>query len=91
MKKIKNLLLILSLLMVLPVHSAINLDDITSPLEPFYRFGTTDTPENQIDVTSKIDISPTHNKEEKMDSEGLTYADLSIKKMSLEISKTLEC
>lgn len=66
-----------------------------SPKDIFYRFGTTDVPERPIDTTSQLDLStpvadikPASIKEEK--KENLTYADLSIKSMSMEISKNIE-
>jgi hypothetical protein len=75
--------------------SAIDLNDITSPKEHFYRFGTTDIPEvkyeagDKIDLsTPDIDIKPVTIKETK--PETLTYADLSIKSMAMEISKSVE-
>ncbi len=69
----------------------VKLDDISSPKDIFFRLGTTDVPENKIDVNGKIDIKPAVVKEEeKYYSEGLTYADLSIKKMALEVSKSIE-
>lgn len=86
-KLISSLLL---LVFVNPVFASVNLDDLTSVKEPFFRLGTTDIPENKIDVSGKLDIKPIISKEEKSYSEGLTYADLSIKKMSLEVSKSVE-
>ena len=75
--------------------SAIDLNDIKSPKEHFYRFGTTDIPEvkyeagDKIDLsTPDIDIKPVTIKETK--PETLTYADLSIKSMAMEISKSVE-
>lgn len=78
------------LLLHLNVQAEVLLDDVTSPKDPFYRLGTTDTPENKIDVTAKIDVRPSIPKEEKLYSEGLTYADLSIRKMAAEVSKSVE-
>ena len=73
-----------------PVYAEVNLDDINTPKDIFFRLGTTDVPENKIDVNSKIDIKPAVIKEEKVSNEALTYADLSIKKMALEVSKSVE-
>lgn len=75
---------------LLPASAEVNLDDVTSPKEIFYRFGTTDAPENKVDVTGKIDVKPQVVKEDKFYSEGLTYADLSIKKMAAETSGSVE-
>lgn len=75
---------------MLPVSAEVKLDDVTTPKDIFYRLGTTDTPENKIDVNSKEEVKAQIVKEEKYYSEGLTYADLSIKKMALEVSKSVE-
>ena len=89
--KLFSLFLTLSLfLTVLSVHSEVLTEDLTTPKKPFYRLGTTDTPENKFDATAKIDVRPSIQKEEKLYSEGLTYADLSIKKMAAEVSKSIE-
>ncbi len=87
--KILSLLLILSFL-ISPTLAEVKLDDITSPKDIFYRFGTTDIPENKIDVQGKIEVKPSIVVEDKFYSEGLTYADLSIKKMSMEVSKSID-
>ena len=81
-------LLLLSALIVLPVSAEVKLDDVTSPKDIFYRLGTTDTPENKVDVTGKIEVKPAIVKEDKFET--LTYADLSIKKMAIEVSKSVE-
>ena len=74
---------------------AITLNDIQSEKTIFYRLGTTNSPETKVDTSKKIDLSnsdmniiPTITKEMKSDS--ITYADLSIKKMAIEISKSIE-
>ena len=82
--------LMLAALLMLPVSAEVKLDDVTTPKDIFYRLGTTDTPENKIDVNSKEEVKAQIVKEEKYYSEGLTYADLSIKKMALEVSKSVE-
>ena len=66
------------------------MDDVTSPKDLFYRLGTTDSPENKIDITGKVEVKPQIVKEEISSNEALTYADLSIKKMALEVSKSVE-
>ena len=94
MIKNKFVIIVFAIALINPAY-AINLIDIKSPKDIFYRFGTTDTPEKQIDTSRKIDLSqqetsirPVVKKETK--PEILTYADLSIKSMALEVSKTLE-
>ena len=45
--------LMLAALLMLPVSAEVKLDDVTTPKDIFYRLGTTDTPENKIDVNSR--------------------------------------
>ena len=92
--RILSAVLLFSFLSFLPAQ-AINLQDISTPKEHFFRFGTTDTPEKKIERSPEIDLStpevnikPITIKETKSDS--LTYADLSIKSMAMEISKSIE-
>ena len=92
--KTASILLALTLLWQISAY-AVNLDDIKDPKPYFYRFGTTDTPEQRYDITKDIDVSieqvkikPTNISEEK--KEHLTYADLSIKSMAMEISKLID-
>ena len=92
--KIAVLLLIASLFFAQSFVNA-EIEKINSPKDIFYRFGTTDVPEKPIDTTNQLDLStpvvnikPVSIKEEK--KENITYADLSIKSMSMEISKAIE-
>ena len=90
---IKNRLTAICLLFTLtlsPVLANVTLDDVNTPKDLFFRLGTTDIPENKIDITVKEEVKPQFAKEDKYYSEGLTYADLSIKKMALEVSKSVE-
>jgi hypothetical protein len=75
--------------------SKTELNDLKTPKDSFYRFGTTDVPELKYDKSSQIDLSipkldtkPAVINEVK--PENLTYADLSIKSMAMEISKSIE-
>lgn len=71
--------------------AALQLEDLTSPKEQFYRLGTTDTPEIKVDFEVQSVIMPVVQKEVTVkDTQNLTYADLSIKKMALEISKSID-
>ena len=71
--------------------AALQLEDLSTPKEQFYRLGTTDSPEIKVDFDVKPIIQPDVQKEVTVkDSQNLTYADLSIKKMALEISKEIE-
>lgn len=92
--KIISAVLLLAFLSFIPAQ-AIDLNSISSPKEHFYRFGTSDTPEKKVDRSAEIDLStpemnikPVTIKETKPES--LTYADLSIKSMAMEISKSIE-
>ena len=71
--------------------SSIRLEDINSPRDSFYRFGTTDIPEIKNDMNIEPDIIPVVKKEINIKTnQNITYADLSLKKMSLEISQDIE-
>ena len=71
--------------------AAMQLEDLTSPKELFYRLGTTDTPEIKVNFEVQPLIKPVVQKEVTVkDTQNLTYADLSIKKMALEISKSID-
>ncbi len=87
---------ILSLIFICSIPAqAISLKDITSPKDLFYRFGTSDTPETKYEQSDKIDLStPDYNIKpitvQERKQESLTYADLSIKSMAMEISKSID-
>ena len=75
----------------LGTFSMLELNDIDSPQDKFYRLGTTDIPEIKVDFEIKPTIQPVVQKEVNVNNnQSLTYADLSIKKMALEISKSIE-
>ena len=73
-------------------NAELTLDDITAPKDILHRFGTSDTPENKYDIEAKIDIKPTilQQNNNKETNTSITYADLSLKKMSIETSKLIE-
>jgi hypothetical protein len=90
MRKIMTLAIVLSLFQM-NSFAAMSLEDLTTPKEHFYRLGTTDTPEIKVDFEIQPVIKPVVQKEVTVkDSQNLTYADLSIKKMALEISKSID-
>lgn len=73
------------------VQASIQMEDLNSPKEFFYRLGTTDSPEIKCDFDIQPTVQPIVQKEVTVkDTQDLTYADLSIKKMALEISKEIE-
>ena len=85
----------MALLMFSVPAMSVELNSVTSPKEIMYRFGTVDTPEMKIDTSKQIDLStpminakPADIEEER--TEVPTYADLSIKRMAMEVSKSLE-
>lgn len=84
-------LFILTFFLQNSAFAALSLEDLKSPKEPFYRLGTTDIPEQKVDFDIKPIIQPEVKKVSTVkEQQGITYADLSIKKMSLEISKDIE-
>ncbi len=90
MKKVISTILI-TLFMQTSVFAVLSLDDLTSPQDVFYRLGTTDSPEIKSDFEIKPTVVPIVQKEVTVkDNQNITYADLSIKKMALEISQSLE-
>ncbi len=95
MKKFLTLSFVI-FLAVAPAFS-ITLDDLElqGPKLPAYRVGLTDKPENPYvevkqNVEKKIEKKEVKAENENVNSDEYTYADLSIKKMSMEISKELE-
>ena len=80
--------------LTLPVFAA-KINPISEPKDLFYRLGTTDTPETKIDSSDKIDLSTPQVETkpvlvEDRRNENPTYADLSIKKMAMEISSAIQ-
>ena len=87
----KFIAIMLVFLLQTPVFAEILMEDLKTPKEQFYRLGTTDFPETKVDFDIKPTIQPIVQKEVTVkDSQNLTYADLSIKKMALEISREIE-
>ena len=90
MKKLLSAILILFIVNS-NAYAYLKLDDLNSPKDAVYRLGTTDIPEIKTDFNIQPVIQPAIQKEITVkDKQEITYADLSIKKMSLEISKLLE-
>lgn len=89
----KKILILSLLLFSAPFASAVTLEDmdLQGVKSPAFRVGLTDTPENPyVEAKPLIDKHEVKKNIENLDPGELTYADLSIKKMSLEISKELE-
>ena len=87
MKKTFILLLLVSL--CLP-SSAVTLDEITEPKPPAYRTGLSELQEKKyIEEVAPLEKEYVQKEETDYDSTDLTYADLSIKKISKEIAQEL--
>ncbi len=87
MKKIVSALLISAIIQSSGL--CITYDDLNTVKDPAYRVGTTNEIENKIEIDTKIQKETVKViGQEKI--ENLTYADLSIKKISAEISQSLE-
>lgn len=87
MKKLISLALILAI--VQSYALGIEYDDLNTVKEPAYRVGTTNDIENKIDIDTKIQKETVKViGQDKI--EDITYADLSIKRISSEISQSLE-
>ena len=84
----KKLILLLAILM-LPKAFAIELEDVTTLRDSAYRVGTSDEVEIKYQVKDRVNDNIVKKEEEIIDSRALTYADLSIKKISKEISDNL--
>ena len=71
--------------------ASLQLEDLKEPQSVFYRLGTTDVPEIKVDFDIQPTLQPVVQKEVTVeDNQNLTYADLSIKKMAMEISKSID-
>lgn len=84
----KKLILLLAILM-LPKAFAVELEDVTTLRDSAYRVGTSDEVEIKYQVKDRVNANTVKQEEEILDSRALTYADLSIKKISKEISDNL--
>lgn len=82
-------LLIFSILIQAPTM-ALTYEELTTVKEPSYRLGTTDEIENKIDINPTIENTRAILSESSIDDANLTYADLSIKRISKEISQNLQ-
>ena len=87
LKRIFVSLLILSF--CAPAFSEVKLEDITAPKSPAYRAGLSDDPEKKYVEVKAVEKEYVKKEETDFDVGDLTYSDLSIKKISSEISKEL--
>ena len=73
--------LILCIIFQSNAFASLELDDLNTYKENFYRLGTTDKPELKYNFEVQPEIKPVVQKEVTIkDSQNLTYADLSIKR-----------
>lgn len=87
----KKLVLILALLIIsFPAMAETTIEDLKDSKPHAYRVGTTDDIEIEYKIKDAINTKNVKNADKQTNLEGLTYADLSIKKISREISKELE-
>ena len=72
-------------------YAAVSLVDLDTPKGTSYRLGTTDLPEQKTDYDVNAITQPVIKKETQIkDNSYYTYADLSIKNMASEVSKSLD-
>lgn len=93
MKKIILALSLICLFFSLPASSVLSMeyDDLNSIKDPAYRVGTSDDIEQKADFTKQSVATQTVKEIDPFENiEKLTYADLSIKKISKEISQELD-
>ncbi len=88
----KKLIYILILILITSTPSlAMTYEDLNSVKEPAYRVGTTDDIEQKANAQKEVVESATANEVNQFEAiEKLTYADLSIKRISKEISQDLQ-
>ena len=90
MKKFLSTALIIFLLQA-NAYAAVSLVDLDTPKGTAYRLGTTDLPEQKTDYDVNAITQPVIKKETQIkDNSYYTYADLSIKNMASEVSKSLD-
>jgi len=76
-------------LLLSPKSFAVTLDEVVSVKDSAYRVGTSDELELRYEVKDRVNLNIVKKEEDILDSRALTYADLSIKKISKEISENL--
>ncbi|MCM1266120.1 MAG: hypothetical protein NC200_07970 [Candidatus Gastranaerophilales bacterium] len=86
----KLIALILSITFIQCSVSALTYEELTTVKEPAYRFGTSDEIENKLDINPTIENTKAIHSETSIDEANLTYADLSIKRISKEMSQNLQ-
>jgi hypothetical protein len=89
--KLKNALILSSIATLICAPTfGMDYDDLNSVKEPAYRVGTSDDVEQKADLVKKLETSTVKEVDPFEQIEKLTYADLSIKKISKEIAQDLD-
>lgn len=88
MKKVLGIFILILFLQVSAF--ALTYEELTSIKDPSYRLGTTDEIENKLDVNPSIENTRASHSDISINDASLTYADLSIKRISKEISQNLQ-
>ncbi len=86
----KKIYLILLLILIISPAFATTLEEITDSKSPAYRVGTSNEIEKVYKYKATISTKQVKNNGDEISTEGLTYADLSIIKISKEISQSVE-
>lgn len=84
------LLAIISLIISTPAFATVELDDINHAHSQAYRVGTSDDIEIKQDTIQSVDTTKVKAAKQKVGIEALTFADLSLKRISEELSQNLE-
>lgn len=88
----KNQLIVLILLLFCPLANAVTYENLNAPKQPAYRTGLSEEPEKEyIEAKAPVKVQQEYVKKDvsEFDISELTYADLSIKQISKEISSEL--
>jgi len=85
---VKRVFLLIACSVALSASSA-EYADLNSLHSPSYRVGTSDYPEVKANYEIKINTTTAKKEESLINSVGMTYADLSLKRMSTEFSKSI--
>ena len=86
----KLFLTLFSIFLLQSYGYAISYEELNTIKDPAYRLGTTEEVENPVDVNSTIETKKATHSQASVQDANLTYADLSIKRISKEISQTLQ-
>ena len=90
MKKFITVCILLNI--ILPTYGAVELEDLITPKKPAYRAGLSELPEQEYmeaQAQNKLHQEYVKKDVQQFDANDLTYADLSIKQISREVSAEL--